>query len=121
MEAEDEGGVARVRRRSLLVPASGSMMSALAICLLLKWGWGCISAPDVQQLAMAAKLSGLEDVEVEDLASIGAFGANADSCHRDLMNKFCKHLLQSKIMSSPLSVRTLVLYLYRLFTSLYRY
>jgi hypothetical protein len=72
--------------------------SAFASCILLKWAWGSLSAPDVQQLALACKLSGNNEAEVDDLASIGNYGLN-DKQHRDLMQKFAGRLLTPQARS----------------------
>jgi hypothetical protein len=76
--------------------------SAFATCILLKWAWGSLSAPDVQQLALACKLSGNTESEVDELASIGNYGLN-DKQHRDLMLKFSGRLLtpQSRLINLP--------------------
>lgn len=78
--------------------------SCFASCILLKWAWGTLSAPDVQQLAMACKLSGNSESEVDDLASIGNYGMN-DKQHRDLMLKFSFELL------TPMTRQILIPYL----------
>ncbi len=66
--------------------------SVFATCILLKWAWGTLSAPDVQELAMACKLAGNDEAEVDELASIGGYGLNGKQ-HRDLMIRFSTDLL----------------------------
>lgn len=64
----------------------------LATALLFRWGWGKLSANDVQDLAHCAKLAGLTDPEIDELAALGCSGHSPSHCHRDLVNKFCKNL-----------------------------
>lgn len=53
-------------KQKLFIP--GSVMLPLVRTLLLKWAWGVISASVVQELAYDAKLSGLQDDELDGLA-----------------------------------------------------
>eukprot|EP00974_Lingulodinium_polyedra_P076939 7449048-Lingulodinium_polyedra.AAC.1 len=74
----------QVRKRRTLGAASARMGSVVATTLLIKWAWGILVAPDVQELAMAIKLAGNEEEEVDDLASCGAYGENRGSISKDL-------------------------------------
>jgi hypothetical protein len=44
----------------------------------------------LQEIAHAAKLSGLDADDIEQMAKLGSFGAQPGNISRDLMNKFCK-------------------------------
>ena len=77
-------------KQKLFLP--GSVMLPLVRTLLLKWAWGVISASVVQELAYDAKLSGLQDDELDSLASIGGYG-QTNKAHRDLCTRYCKNLL----------------------------
>eukprot|EP00974_Lingulodinium_polyedra_P078333 7584469-Lingulodinium_polyedra.AAC.1 len=65
----------------------------------MKWAWGVLSAPDVQELAMAIKMSGNDEEEIEELASLGAHGLSLAHSHRDLERRFCKELWSPQPMS----------------------
>ena len=67
--------------------------SIFATAILSKWAWGGLSAPDVQQFAHCAKLSGVQDDEVDDLASCGGYGTHDSNIHADLMRKFFEPIL----------------------------
>ena len=59
-------------RRKKLKPIAKVLASPLAACLLLKWAWGTLSAHDLQEMAMAAKLSaGAVDEGVDELSRLG--------------------------------------------------
>lgn len=64
----------------------------LATSLLLRWGWGRLSANDVQDLANSARLGGISHPEIDALASIGAFGHQPSHCQRDLIARFCNNI-----------------------------
>ena len=59
--------------------------SPLAFALLQKWASGRLSAPDLQQLALAAVQTGIEDESVQELASLGARGRHPQNIQRDLL------------------------------------
>ena len=59
--------------------------SRFALILTQKWGWGRLSAPEVQELAAAAHRDGLQHPEVHKLASIGNWGRFPGNAHRDLL------------------------------------
>ena len=65
----------------------------MASCLLHKWAWGVLSAPDVQELANAALCDGLHHPEIVEIAAAGAYGHNIGSIHRDLTSHFVKDLV----------------------------
>ena len=50
--------------------------SCLAMCLLRMWGWGKLSAIEVQEICHSAIRSRCPDDEVRELASIGCWGTN---------------------------------------------
>jgi len=87
----DAAGSGSNKRPKLL--ESSVAQSVFATTLLLKWAWGTLTAPDLQELAMACKLAGNEEAEVDELASLGAYGTNKGSCHRDLLRRFCSNML----------------------------
>eukprot|EP00959_Pyramimonas_sp_CCMP1952_P467495 9491713-Pyramimonas_sp.AAC.1 len=64
-------------------------VSPVATVLLMKWAWGLLSAPDIQEIAHAIKLSGNKESEIDDIASCGAHGTQQGNIHRDLMTRFC--------------------------------
>eukprot|EP00974_Lingulodinium_polyedra_P093744 9083303-Lingulodinium_polyedra.AAC.1 len=80
-------------------------MSTIATMLLMKWGWGILSAVDIQELAQAVKVSGNTEDEIDDIASCGGYGVNTGHIHRDLMRKFCSK------MYAPEPVKVIVPYL----------
>ena len=59
--------------------------SQLALTLTQKWGWGKLSAPEVQELAQAAYQDGLRQEDLYKLASIGSWGKHVGNMQRDLM------------------------------------
>jgi len=73
----------RTKKPKLL--ASTWTQSVFATTVLLKWAWGTLSAPDLQELAMACKLAGNEEPEVDELASVGGYGLTSHNCHKDLL------------------------------------
>jgi len=77
------------KSKTLASTTSVVVTSALATVLLLKWGWGCLTSADCQELAMAARLDGNSDEEIDIIASCGAYGQNPGSIHKNLMTKFC--------------------------------
>jgi hypothetical protein len=79
-------------KKSKSLASKFAVASVLATCILLKWAWGALSSADCQELAMAAKLSGNEEEEIDIIASTGAYGQNPGSINRDLMKKFCKDM-----------------------------
>ena len=93
------------KKKGASVPSEGSKkrksvgtmfkdaMSVAATALLMKWAWGVLSAVDVQELALAIKLSGNEESEIADLASLGASGIDPGHVHRDLERSCCKNLM----------------------------
>lgn len=98
----DEGFVEQPKKRRALGSAGHHVQASLLVtCLLQKWAWGVLSAADIQELAMAAKLSAINDEEELDiLASIGGYGAVPGHAHRDLMLKF----VAKKWSPEPISV-----------------
>ena len=85
----DEETSDRPKKAKTLGSTSETQRSVVATVLLMKWAWGVLSAPDVQELAMAIKLGGNNDDEILELASLGAHGTSAGHIHRDLVRKFC--------------------------------
>ena len=61
----------------------------LARVLLNLWGWGLLSAPNLQWIASASKLSGASSGDLDKLASIGASGLYHNNMRRDLIRAFC--------------------------------
>ena len=90
-DAEDALGPARKKQKVLL--SNSHEQSAFATCLLNKWAWGVLSAPDVQELAHAALCDGLQHPEISEIAASGAYGNNTGSIHRDLTAHFVKDLV----------------------------
>eukprot|EP00974_Lingulodinium_polyedra_P103418 10014170-Lingulodinium_polyedra.AAC.1 len=58
-------------------------MSCVVAVLLVRWVWGVCSGPDVQEFAMAIKMSGHEEEEIEDFASLVVRGLSPGHIHRD--------------------------------------
>ena len=67
--------------------------SPLARMLLLKLAWGGLSAPDAQQIAMAATQSGCEDASVAILAGCGTWGQNPQNTMMDILRQFAKDMV----------------------------
>ena len=63
------------------------LLPPLIVCLLNKWCWGSISAPEFQEISHAAVLSGCKDESIRDFARIGSYGTWQQNCHRDLLAK----------------------------------
>ena len=59
-----------------------------AEALLFMFGWGIMSAPNIQWLASTAKLCGANHPDVDNIAGIGAAGLYAGNCRRDLLRAF---------------------------------
>ena len=59
--------------------------ATLARLLTQKWGWGKLSAPEVQEIAHAAFQDGLRLAQVHNLASIGQWGIRPGNMQRDLL------------------------------------
>lgn len=80
--------------------------SPLGKLLLEKWAWGILSAPSVQEIAMAAKLSGLISADIEHLASLGASGHSPQNIHRDMVRTYCKDLVppEPHVLEVPMLV-----------------
>ena len=57
-QLEEWGDVRPEKRRRSLGSSARQSISALATVLLMKWDWGIISAVELQELAMALKVSG---------------------------------------------------------------
>ena len=72
-------------------------MSPLANTLLILWRQGKISAPTVQKIAHASKLSGYTSQDVQRFASIGAFGKHHQNCHKDLSRKMPQSLVPESL------------------------
>ena len=68
-------------------------MSGVATLLLIKWAWGMLASADVQELALAIKLAGNNEDEIDDLASCGTYGEQKSNILRDLNRKFCKDMM----------------------------
>jgi hypothetical protein len=88
-EREEEDGVElpSPSRRKKVKPIAKVLASPLAACLLLKWAWGTLSAPDLQDMAMAAKLSaGAIDEGVDELSRLGTYGHHRNM-KRDLLDQ----------------------------------
>ena len=59
--------------------------SNLAKTLLEKWAWGSLSTPELQALAHAAVLDGLQHPQIKALAAIGGCGKYPANMHRDIL------------------------------------
>eukprot|EP00969_Alexandrium_andersonii_P025030 1093932-Alexandrium_andersonii.AAC.1 len=88
-DCDDEPEPARKKK---LGSTLESQKSVVATVLLMKWAWGVLAAPDVQELAMATKLGGNDEEEISELASLGAHGTAQEHIHRDLERRFCPEL-----------------------------
>lgn len=77
-----------------------SNKSPLWQCLLQRYGWGNMSAAEVQQLAQAAVRSGAKGQDLDDLAALGAHGNSLGNAQRDLTR-----LLFNEV-AAPLPVKT---------------
>ena len=82
----------RAKKDPTILAQEWQTWSPLANTLLTLWGQGEISAPTVQKIAHAAKLSGCTSQDVQSFASIGAFGKHHQNCHRDLIRKMPQSL-----------------------------
>ena len=71
--------------------------SPLAHTLLTLWGQGEISAPTLQKIAHAARLSGCPSKDVQDFAALGTFGKHHQNCHRDLVKKMPQSLVPASL------------------------
>ena len=101
----------------------------LARLLTQKWGWGKISAPEVQQIAHAASEDGLRMAEVQQLASIGGWGSRPGNMQRDLLghlghiplsNSSCMVDLKLKVKGTTWADTSCTLLLpHKLFSNLY--
>jgi hypothetical protein len=82
---------------------SHAAFSNLAHVLLTKCFWGGVPfATDVQEIARAAMLDGLDHPAVNELASLGAFGRNKNHIHGQLFDKRVAPLLPSvQVVSVP--------------------
>jgi hypothetical protein len=86
----EDDDVRRPLRRQPKNESSREELSPLAASLLNKWSWGVLSGNDVQELAAAAKDSGLRgDRNIDLMAAIGTSGQHGQNCHRDLVRIFC--------------------------------
>ena len=63
-------------------------LSPLGRLLLNKWAWGKMSAVLLQELAHAAKMSGLQAADVGWMASLGSHGHSPNNINKQLMRKF---------------------------------
>lgn len=84
------------KRKKRGLGGSAVAVSVMATVLLNKWAWGALSCPDVQELAAACQMSGNQEDEVDDLASIGGYGENVKHMHRDLVGRFFTPLCTPK-------------------------
>lgn len=89
------------RKKRTLGDTAKGLMNPVAIALLLKWAWGALAATDLQEIAHAIKLSGNTDDDIDDLASLGAYGHQKGNIMKDLKNKFC----QTMLVPLPFSVK----------------
>lgn len=67
--------------------------SPLWLALMNKWAWGVLSAPGVQELAIAAYQTGCSASDVKVLAHLGSAGAQQGNIHRDLLRQYCSDTL----------------------------
>ena len=82
-----------VRKRRTLGTTRASTMSGVATLLLIKWAWGMLASADVQELALAIRLAGNNEDEMDDLASCGTYGEQKSNILRDLNRKCCKAMM----------------------------
>ena len=87
----------RAKKDPTILAQEWQTWSPLANTLLTLWGQGEISAPTVQKIAHAAKLSGCTSQDVQSFASIGAFGKHHQNCHRDLIRKMPQSLVPESL------------------------
>jgi len=71
--------------------------SPLANTLLTLWGQGELSAPSLQRIAHAAKLSGCTSEDVRDFAALGTFGKHHQNCHRDLLKRMPQSMVPASV------------------------
>ena len=70
--------------------AGVDQLSPLGRLLLNKWAWGKMSAVLLQELAHAAKTSGLQAADVEWMASLGPHGRSPNNINKQLMRKLAE-------------------------------
>ena len=87
----------RAKKDPTILAQEWQTWSPLANTLLTLWGQGEISAPTVQKIAHAAKLSGCTSQDVQSFASLGAFGKHHQNCHRDLIRKMPQSLVPESL------------------------
>ena len=64
--------------------------SHLGLDLLLDWGWGLLSGPQVQRFANKACLDGASTELLQRLGRLGKSGQHSQNIERELLNNFCK-------------------------------
>ena len=67
--------------------------SPLGRVLLEKWAWGILSAPLVQEITNAAKLSGALAPDIVWMAALGSYGRLEGNINKGLVRQYCKHLI----------------------------
>ena len=82
--------------------------SHLARYLLEEFAFGGLSANQVQQFAMMAKLDGIEHTSIDKFASLGTHGKHTQHIHRDLLNYMKSYLpfvqLAATCVNIPLKI-----------------
>ena len=74
--------------------------SFLATILLDLWGWGRLSANEVQRIAQGACADREQHAEVQQLGVLGCVGLYPGNARRDLITQFGKKLTyQSPLLS----------------------
>ena len=89
--------IKRAKKDPTIFAQEWQTWSPLANTLLMLWGQGEISAPTVQKIAHAAKLSGCTSQDVQSFASIGAFGKHHRNCYKDLSRNMPQSLVPESL------------------------
>lgn len=78
--------------------------SPLCTRLLELWAVGKISAKQAAEISHLALLEGCSSSDILCLAKCGNFGQNVGSCHRDMVNLFCKKMTLCEPLSIPVDM-----------------
>jgi hypothetical protein len=66
--------------------------------VLLEWGWGHLSAPDLQKIAARGVCDGLAQPLLTQLAALGQSGACPRNIQRQLFNRFCSSVHPDRLV-----------------------
>ena len=78
--------------------------SFLVTILLDLWGWGRLSANEVQRIAHGACADREQHAEVQQLGALGCAGLYPGNARRDLITQFGKQISLPKPTAFPVSV-----------------